>query len=215
MNFSTRTKAGQAGFSFLPEPGNASIISGIQARDTVMDKPKILLHICCAPDATAAVERLAREYEVCGFFQNDNLYPEAEYRLRLNNAERVAAVLGFTLVPAVFHPEAWEQAVAGLEDEPERGKRCEACFRHNLTATAAKARELGLPWFTTTLTISPHKDANLIFSIGREVGEQQGVRFLAADFKKQDGFKRSLEWSRRLELYRQNYCGCQYSQRTK
>lgn len=180
-----------------------------------MDKPKILLHICCAPDATTVAERLAGEYQVLGYFQNDNIYPQAEYRLRLKNAERVAEALGFALVPAAFHPDAWDAAVAGLEGEPERGKRCEACFRHNLGATAAKARELGVPYFATTLTISPHKDAALIFRIGRELAQRHGVQFLEMDFKKQDGFKRSLEWSRELALYRQNYCGCQYSQRTK
>jgi epoxyqueuosine reductase len=176
-----------------------------------MDKPKILLHICCAPDATATVERLSGEYDVSGYFQNDNIYPEAEYHRRLNHAERVAAALGFPLVPAPYHPGSWDAAVTGLEREPERGRRCEACLRHNLAATAAKARELGIPFFTTTLTISPHKDADLIFRVGREIGQQQGVRFLEKDFKKQDGFKRSLEWSRRLDLYRQHYCGCRYS----
>lgn len=180
-----------------------------------MEKPKILLHICCAPDATAAVERLAGDYEVMGFFHNDNLHPEAEYFLRLQNAERVAAALGFALVPAGYQPAAWDAAVVGLENEPERGRRCEACFRHNLGATAAKARELGVPFFTTTLTISPHKDAALIFHIGRDLAQRHGVRFLEMDFKKQDGFKHSLEWSRKLGLYRQNYCGCKYSRRPK
>ncbi len=180
-----------------------------------MDKPKILLHICCAPDATAVVERLSAEYDVYGYFHNDNIYPEGEYYRRLENAERVAAALGFPLVAAPYQPRSWDAAVAGLEQEPERGGRCAACFCHNLNATAAKARELGLPWFTTTLTISPHKDAATIFRTGREAAQRHGVQFLEMDFKKQDGFKRSLEWSRRLELYRQNYCGCQYSQRTK
>ncbi|MEW6516510.1 MAG: epoxyqueuosine reductase QueH [candidate division FCPU426 bacterium] len=178
-----------------------------------MGKSKVLLHICCAPDATATVERLRAEYDVLGYFQNDNIHPPEEFSRRLDNAERVAVALGFPLVPAGYHPEAWQTAVAGWEDEPERGRRCEACFRHNLAATAAKARELNIPAFATTLTISPHKDAALIFRLGRELARQQGVRFLEMDFKKQDGFKRSLEWSRQLGLYRQNYCGCRYSSR--
>lgn len=176
-------------------------------------KPKVLLHICCAPDATAAFERLSPDYEVLGFFQNDNIFPPEEYDLRLRNAERVASAMGFALVPAGYAPATWTSAVRGLEREPERGRRCAVCFRHNLTAAAVRARALGIGAFTTTLTISPHKDSKLIFQIGREIGREQGVGFLEIDFKKQDGFKRSLEWSRRLELYRQNYCGCEFSRR--
>jgi predicted adenine nucleotide alpha hydrolase (AANH) superfamily ATPase len=173
--------------------------------------PKVLLHICCAPDATAVFERLAPEHEVLGFFHGPNIHPPEEYVLRLDNARRVAEALGFRLLLAPYSPEAWDQDVRGLEQEPERGRRCEACFQHNLRATAAKARELGIPAFTTTLTISPHKDAAKIFAAGRAAGAEYGVEFLELDFKKRDGFKRSLELSRELGLYRQAYCGCRYS----
>jgi epoxyqueuosine reductase len=176
-------------------------------------KPKVLLHMCCAPDATAAYERLAPEYEVVGYFHNDNIYPPEEFELRRVNAEKTAAVLGFRLEPAEYQPAAWDRAVAGLESEPERGRRCEVCFRHNLAAAAAKAKALGIPFFTTTLTISPHKSSALLCEIGRTAAAAHGVQFLALDFKKRDGFKRSLELSRQLGLYRQNYCGCRYSKR--
>jgi len=176
-------------------------------------KPKTLLHICCAPDATATAERLAKEYAVVGYFRNDNIYPPAEHALRLAHTERVAATQGFTLEPAEYCPETWAEAVRGLENEPERGRRCAVCFGHNLAAAAAKARALGIASFTTTLTISPHKNSKLIFEIGRDIGRAHGVNFLEIDFKKQDGFKRSLELCKQLELYRQNYCGCKYSKR--
>jgi predicted adenine nucleotide alpha hydrolase (AANH) superfamily ATPase len=176
-------------------------------------RPPVLLHICCAPDATAAAERLAPAYEVLGYFHGPNIHPREEYLLRLDNARRVAETLGFRLLPASYAPEAWDEAVRGLEQEPEGGRRCEACFRHNLTATAAKAKELGVPSFTTTLTISPHKDAAKVFAAGRAAGREHGVEFLELDFKKKDGFRRSLEISKALGLYRQRTCGCRYSAR--
>lgn len=174
-------------------------------------RPKVLLHICCAPDATAVIERLTPEHEVLGFFHGPNIHPPEEYALRLDATRKAAAALGFPLVETDYAPERWDEAVHGLENEPERGQRCEACFRHNLMATAAKARELGIGAFTTTLTISPHKDEALVFAAGRDAAREHGVAFLELDFKKRDGFKRSLDLSRELGLYRQNYCGCRYS----
>ncbi|NTV52128.1 MAG: epoxyqueuosine reductase QueH [Candidatus Firestonebacteria bacterium] len=159
-------------------------------------------------------ERLAADYDVVGYFHNPNIHPLEEYVRRAEEAKRVGRILGFTLEPALYAPDAWDRAVAGLENEPETGARCTACFRHNLMAAAAKARELKIYWFTTTLTISPHKSSARIFEIGREAAAAHGVRFLETDFKKKDGFKRSLEMSKELNLYRQNYCGCKYSLRS-
>ncbi len=174
-------------------------------------RPKVLLHICCAPDATAVVERLTPEYEVLGFFHGPNIHPPEEYALRLAEARKVAQRLDFELASSDHSPADWHAAVRGLEAEPERGARCDACFRHNLMATAAKARELNIGIFTTTLTISPHKDAARVFTAGRAAAREHGVTFLEMDFKKRDGFKRSLDLSRDLGLYRQKYCGCLYS----
>ena len=176
-------------------------------------KPDVLLHICCAPDSTAVFERLSSDFKVFGFFHNPNIYPANEYRKRLEEARRVAQDMGFPLIVPAFDPESWSQAVKGLEDEPEGGDRCAVCFRVNMRATARKAQELGIPFFTTTLTISPHKDSERILRIGRESGSEFGVSFLGENFKKKDGFKRSLELSRDLSLYRQGYCGCRFSLR--
>lgn len=177
------------------------------------NKPKILLHICCAPDATASFERLRSEYNVVGFFHNPNIHPEQEYKKRMRSAQKVADRMGFELVIPPYRPEEWLQEVKGLEAEPEKGKRCEICYRFNLHATALKASELRIPYFTTTLSISPHKNSELIFSIAKEAAMGLEVEFLQENFKKKDGFKRSLELAGELELYRQNYCGCRFSKR--
>jgi predicted adenine nucleotide alpha hydrolase (AANH) superfamily ATPase len=176
-------------------------------------KTTILLHICCAPDATASFERLHPDYNVVGFFHNPNIHPEQEYKKRLREAQTVAERMGFDLILPPYKPEEWLREVKGLEAEPEKGKRCEACFRFNLRATAQKAAELGIPYFTTTLSISPHKNSEVIFSIAKEAAEEFEVEFLQENFKKKDGFKRSLDLARELDLYRQNYCGCRFSQR--
>jgi len=175
------------------------------------NKPGVLLHICCAPDSTAVYERLSPDFEVFGFFHNPNIHPASEFRKRLTETRKVALELGFSLIAPAFDPGSWNRAVQGLEEEPEGGDRCAVCFRFNLRAAARKAQELGIPFFTTTLTISPHKDAERILKIGRESGSEFGVSFLRENFKKRDGFMRSLELSRDLELYRQNYCGCRFS----
>ncbi len=175
------------------------------------EKTPVLLHICCAPDATAVQERLADTYRVIGYFHNPNIYPQAEYLRRLEAAQQVADNQGFQLIIAEYDPAGWEKAVRGWEKEPEQGRRCQACFEYNLNATAAQAKRLGIRLFTTTLTISPHKRTAQVFAAGQAAARARGLEFLALDFKKQDGFKRSLEISRALGLYRQDYCGCQYS----
>jgi predicted adenine nucleotide alpha hydrolase (AANH) superfamily ATPase len=174
-------------------------------------KPKVLLHICCGPDSTAVYERLEHQYEVIGYFHNPNIYPEDEYEKRAQNALKAGKELGFQVMVPEYDQKEWLKTVKGLEKEPEGGKRCEVCFRHNLEATAQKALELGISFFTTTLTISPHKSSEKIFMIGRGLAEEYGVVFLDIDFKKKHGFKRSVELSKQLGLYRQKYCGCQFS----
>lgn len=174
-------------------------------------KPQVLLHICCAPDATAVFEQLALEYEVTGYFHNPNIYPEEEFRKRLREAQKVSQRMGFNLLTEPYQPEAWLKAIKGWEYEPEKGRRCEICFRFNLRAAAQKAASLQIPYFTTTLTISPHKLSKAIFKAAGAAEKEFHVMFLEIDFKKSDGFKRSLEISREMELYRQKYCGCRYS----
>ncbi|MCD4814710.1 epoxyqueuosine reductase QueH [bacterium] len=176
-----------------------------------MKKESVLLHICCAPDATAVFEQLRTTYDVVGFFHNPNIYPVQEYAKRLQTARHVAEEMGFTLWEGTTSSAAWYKHIKGLEQEPEKGKRCEACFDYNLDATACFAAQHSIPWFTTTLSISPHKRSDVIFRVGRAAAEKHGVGFLEIDFKKKEGFKRSLQLSREMSLYRQHYCGCEFS----
>ena len=172
---------------------------------------KIVLHICCGVCAAGVTERLTREeHLVLGFFYNPNIHPLEEYQRRLEVARTVARKMGFPLEVAPYVPEEWFKETAGLENEPEGGKRCEVCFRLRLEKTYLFMKDRGGDAFTTTLTVSPHKSAEIVNRVGREIG---GDRFLVRDFKKQDGFKRTLELARKWALYRQDYCGCIYSQR--
>jgi predicted adenine nucleotide alpha hydrolase (AANH) superfamily ATPase len=173
-----------------------------------MQKKQLLLHICCAPCATHAVEEMKRIYAVTGFFSNSNIAPEKEYHRRLAEAQRVAAACDIPLVEDDYDHASWLEAIRGLELEPEKGKRCAVCFHYNLSRAATYAHEHAFDLFTTTLTISPHKRSQTIFEIGRELGP-----FLEADFKKRNGFKKSIEKSTAMGLYRQDYCGCEFSRR--
>lgn len=172
---------------------------------------KIVLHICCGVCAAGVVERLTSEgHQVLGLFYNPNIHPLEEYQKRLDVARKVAKELSFPLVEAPYTPEVWLQETNGLENEPEGRKRCPVCFRLRLKQTYLYVKEQGWAAFATTLTVSPHKSAEVVNRVGREVG---GDRFLARDFKKQAGFQRSMEMAKKWALYRQNYCGCIYSQR--
>jgi len=172
---------------------------------------KILLHICCGVCAAGVAERLIREgHEVLGFFYNPNIQPPEEYQRRLEVTREVAGRLGFPLEEGPYTPEDWLRETAALTEEPEGGKRCEVCFRIRLKAAYLRMQEQGGDAFATTLTVSPHKSAEVVNRVGREVG---GESFLARDFKKQDGFKRAIELARKWALYRQHYCGCIYSAR--
>jgi predicted adenine nucleotide alpha hydrolase (AANH) superfamily ATPase len=170
---------------------------------------KVVLHICCGVCAAGVVERLASEgHQVLGFFYNPNIYPPEEYQRRLEATYQVAEELGFPLEAVPYTPEEWFKETDSLKDEPEGGKRCSVCFRLRLKKTYLYTIDCGWDAFTTTLTVSPHKSAEVINKIGQEIG---GDRFLARDFKKRDGFKRSVQLARQWNLYRQNYCGCMYS----
>jgi len=170
---------------------------------------RIVLHICCGVCAAGAVDRLSLErHEILGLFYNPNIHPEQEYRRRLEAANKVAKKLNFPLTACPYVPEDWFREVSGLENEPEGGRRCEVCFRIRLEKTYLYMKNEGCDAFTTTLTVSPHKSADVVNRIGWEVG---GDRFLARDFKKNEGFRRAIELSKSWSLYRQNYCGCIYS----
>jgi len=172
---------------------------------------KVVLHICCGVCAAGVAERLAQEgHLVLGFFYNPNIHPLDEYQRRLEVASTVARKMGFPLEVAPYVTEEWFKETAGLEGEPEGGKRCQVCFRLRLERTFLFMKDRGGDAFTTTLTVSPHKSAAVINRVGRETG---GERFLARDFKKQEGFKRAMALAKEWALYRQGYCGCIYSMR--
>ena len=170
---------------------------------------KIVLHICCGVCAAGVVERLNEEgHQVLGLFYNPNIHPQDEYERRLAATYRVAEEMGFSLEAGPYTPELWFEETSSLENEPEGGRRCEVCFRFRLKETFKYLEKSGWDSFATTLTVSPHKPADVINRIGREIG---GDRFLARDFKKQAGFQRATELAQKWSLYRQDYCGCTYS----
>lgn len=175
------------------------------------DKPDLLLHICCAPDATVAFERLSVNFRVSGFFYNPNIYPYEEYVLRLQAAIRLSSLWDFELNRGSFDQPQWFQRMQGLEQQAENGKRCEACFSFNLHATALKAKALGISWFSTSLFTSRRKDLSTVEKAGYHVQKQTGVFFYYEPFRKNQGFDRSVTYSEELKLYRQNYCGCMFS----
>jgi predicted adenine nucleotide alpha hydrolase (AANH) superfamily ATPase len=174
-------------------------------------KPRILVHVCCAPDALYVFGVLKEAYEVTGFFSNSNIQPREEYDLRLEEARRVALGSGAGLLADDYDPEGWLRLTNRFKDEPERGRRCDVCYAIRLGRTAARAAREGFDAFTTVMTLSPHKKAAVLNRIGRPFGARFGVAFLESDFKKKDGFKKSVEMSRTHGLYRQDYCGCVYS----
>ena len=176
-----------------------------------MPRPRLLLHCCCGPCTTAVYERLARDFDVVCYWYNPNIQPAEEYRKRLDALRQLADATGMELLIEEGGEDEWAGAIAGLEDEPEGGRRCDVCFRLRLEKAAAKAAQLGCECFSTTLTVSPYKPAATINPIGEAAAEETGLKFLAADFKQRDGFKRSVELSKQYGLYRQKYCGCMYS----
>jgi predicted adenine nucleotide alpha hydrolase (AANH) superfamily ATPase len=180
-----------------------------------MAKPKLFVHICCAPDASYVVGVLQKDFELRGFFYNPNIWPPDEYVLRLSETRKVERLLGFGLLEGDRDHELWLKLTERFKNEPEKGRRCDICYALRLDRTARKALELGFPSFTTIMSISPWKKADVLNRMGRMLGRKYGIDFLEADHKKGGGFQKSLELSRRFGLYRQNYCGCMYSRREK
>lgn len=174
-------------------------------------KPRILVHVCCAPDALFVFGVLKEDYDVTGFFSNSNIHPREEHKLRLGEARKVAGRLDVPLVEDAYDPDRWFSLTDKFKDEPEKGRRCDVCYALRLGRTAERAARGGFDLFATVMSLSPWKKAAVLNRIGRQFGARHGVRFLEADFKKKDGFKKSVELGRTHELYRQDYCGCLYS----
>ncbi len=168
---------------------------------------KVLLHACCAPCAAPSVERLLEEgLSPTLFYSNPNIATYEEWAKRLDSLEILAKSFGLPLLQEEYDHESWLSIISGHEQEPERGSRCTLCFRRAINAAAEKASRLAIPRFTTTLTLSPLKNSRLIFSLG-----SPHPGFLEHDFKKKGGVARRVELSRKLGIYRQNYCGCEFS----
>ncbi|MBR4360217.1 MAG: epoxyqueuosine reductase QueH [Clostridia bacterium] len=180
-------------------------------------RPTLLLHSCCGPCSSAVLERLNDFFDLTLLYYNPNIEPEEEYRHRLSEQKRLISLLPFPvkLLPCDWGHEAFAAFAESMADCPEGGDRCLACFALRLGYTARTAAEQGFEYFTTTLSVSPHKNAENINRIGQAAGEKAGVKYLMADFKKKNGYLRSLQLSRAYGLYRQDYCGCLYSKTEK
>lgn len=172
---------------------------------------KLLLHSCCGPCSTQVIDLLRKDYDITIFYYNPNIDTLEEYNHRLSEQKRFCQEVGVPVIEEGHKPEEFLSRVCGLEGEPEGGARCSVCFRIRLERTAQKARELGFDLFGTTLTVSPHKNAEIINAIGRAIDEKSGQKFLEGNYKKQDGYKKSIEFSKKYNLYRQNYCGCKFA----
>lgn len=177
--------------------------------------PSVLLHSCCAPCSSYCIEYLSQYFRVTVFYYNPNIYPDSEYYHRVKEQQefinRFPAKYPVGFIEGDFDTQVFYKAAKGLEQEPERGARCTECFKLRLGRTAEVASEKRFDYFTSTLTISPMKDAALLNQIGSEMGEVHGVKWLPSDFKKKNGYLRSCELSREYGIYRQDYCGCVFS----
>ena len=181
--------------------------------------PRVLLHSCCGPCSSAVLEYLTQYFDVTLLWYNPNIYPREEFDRRFKTQVELIEKMGLAEKVSVL-AEPWKSEdyyarIKGLEDEPEGGRRCEACFRLRLIEAARLAKHYGFDYFCTTLTLSRHKDADLINRLGKEIGRAAGVSWLPSDFKKRDGENRSVELSEKYGIYRQLYCGCEFSLRRR
>ena len=177
--------------------------------------PSILLHSCCVPCSAHVINELIKKYDVTLFYFNPNIFPEGEYQKRLQELRKYLQKIKLDLIQGKYDHQAWLEKIKGYENEPERGRRCEICYRVRLEKTALEAKKLGFDIFCSTLSISPHKDAQMINKIGQELSKEYNVPYLASDWKKQNGFKKSCDISREEGFYRQSYCGCEFSIRER
>lgn len=177
--------------------------------------PRVLLHSCCGPCSSAVLEYLTQYFDITLLWYNPNIYPQAEFDRRFRTQVELIEKMGLAdRVSVLAEPrksEDYYARIRGLEDEPEGGKRCAECFRLRLTECARLAKHYGYDYFCSTLTLSRHKDADLINTLGEEIGRAVGVSWLPSDFKKRDGENRSIELCEQYNVYRQLYCGCEFS----
>lgn len=177
--------------------------------------PRVLLHSCCAPCSSYVIECLSKYCQLTILYYNPNIFPKEEYEKRkqeqIRFLEEIDTVHKVCFLDCDYDNDLYEASIKGLELEPERGNRCSVCFQLRLEKTCKLAKENDFDYFGTTLTVSPYKNSNLINEIGLSLEKKYEIPFLISDFKKRNGYKRSIELSYQYNLYRQNYCGCQYS----
>ena len=188
----------------------------IIAKECVGKKPTLLLHGCCAPCSSYCLECLAEHFDITMYYYNPNISSKEEFDKRVNELYKLCKLNGLDKSVKIYVPEYnnrdFFDAVKGLENEPEGGKRCYVCYELRIKMAGKEAQKRGFDFFTTTLSISPHKNADWLNEIGERVAREfRNTRYLPTDFKKKNGYKRSIELSREYELYRQDYCGCIYS----
>lgn len=189
----------------------------LESVGSMQKKPRLFLHACCAPCSSYCLEYLSKYFSITVFFYNPNIFPQEEYQKRVEEIKRLIGEMSFEnpvdFIEGAYNPQDFFDMAKGLEKVPEGGERCFRCYRQRMEETARLARMGGYDYFTTTLSISPLKNAAKINEIGEELGGIYEVAHLPSDFKKKNGYKRSIELSAEHQLYRQNYCGCVYSRR--
>ena len=182
-------------------------------------KKKILLHSCCAPCSSHVITYLAPYFDITILYYNPNIFPVEEYnkrkkeQIKLINEININTNINY--IDCDYDNELYENAIKGYEECPERGARCNICFKIRLEKTANIAKENNFDYFCSTLTVSPYKNTNLINTIGEELSKKYNIKWLYSDFKKENGYKNSIELSKKYNLYRQDYCGCIYSKRER
>jgi len=174
-------------------------------------KPKLLFHVCCAPCSGLLSQELRKKFDVAVFYDNSNIHPRQEFLKRASEADDFFRQEGVDFILADWNHDDWNNLAKGLENEPERGKRCQLCYRYRLSNTARYAAENGFEYFCTSLSISPWKDSRAIRSIGMDLSSRYGIKFLADDFQADDGYKKSRSFAKKRGFYFQKYCGCEYS----
>lgn len=181
--------------------------------------PTLLLHTCCAPCSTTVLNTLANFFHITVFYYNPNIEPKEEYEKRKEEQKKLLKLFPtkypISFIDCDYDPVQFHQKIKGLENEPERGKRCFECYTLRLRKTAQKAKELNMDYFGTSLTVSPYKNAKWVNEIGMNLSKEYHVSFLPSDFKKEQGYYKSIQFSNRYHLYRQDYCGCIYSKKER
>jgi len=172
-------------------------------------KPKLLLHCCCAPCSSAVIERIKEFFDITFYYYNPNIYPESEFELRKQEFSK----LGVDIISEKYNHEKFLEVVKGYENEPEGGLRCRICIAERMDKAFEYAKQNNFDYVTTTLSISPHKDAEFINATGENLSKKYNIKYLYADFKKENGYLRSIQICKELAIYRQDYCGCEFAKR--